>query len=457
MTSLLSLPDLFVLPDTSLLEDVDGLLSRKNCGVRTLSVWDNFKEVDHVIDFGSQFDVALSRESSAPAETKSTQKLPKQPSASSKDNKKRKSADREHIKKSESTGQVSAEVCVSRLADAARGRLHPQIQVTPRYSGRKPVKSFTHLDKEDPAMQEAIELFNKKPKNGIEYLVTNGIIQDTPEAIATFLFQCNELDKVKLGEVLSEENHTDIVKHFIAFIDFNHVDFDLALRRTLYCFRLPGEAQKIDRIVKTFASQYYLSHQSDGVFKNDIEVYVSAFATIMLNTDAYNDQVKKKTKMTEKQFIDNIHFNPGTEEIPSEFLTELYERINNEEIKENREEAVFPDAIKKGFLFLHSRSGVGHGNRWKRRWVVLSDHTLYICKKQSDINALYGISLKNCSLGSAGTEKNRRFCVRLNLPVDTTLDPEGRMSHILLSGSTAEELDKWTKAVEAHILTGEDK
>lgn len=43
---------------------------------------------------------------------------------------------------------------------------------------------------------------------------------------------------------------------YIDCFDFSEIDFVPALRLLLSSFRLPGEAQKIDRIMEKFASRY---------------------------------------------------------------------------------------------------------------------------------------------------------------------------------------------------------
>ena len=66
----------------------------------------------------------------------------------------------------------------------------------------------------------------------------------------------------------------------------------LACRLFLTGFRLPGEAQKIDRLMEKFAEQY-LSCNPEA-FKTADVAYVLAYSVIMLNTDAHNPQVKNK-------------------------------------------------------------------------------------------------------------------------------------------------------------------
>ena len=43
-------------------------------------------------------------------------------------------------------------------------------------------------------------------------------------------------------------------------MDFTGLSFDDALRHMLQAFRLPGEAQKIDRIMLHFAERYCIQH-----------------------------------------------------------------------------------------------------------------------------------------------------------------------------------------------------
>ena len=65
------------------------------------------------------------------------------------------------------------------------------------------------------------------------------------------------------------------------------------LRRTFLAgFRLPGEAQKIDRLMEKFAERY-VSCNPDA-FKSADVAYVLAYSVILLNTDAHNPQVKNK-------------------------------------------------------------------------------------------------------------------------------------------------------------------
>jgi brefeldin A-inhibited guanine nucleotide-exchange protein len=104
---------------------------------------------------------------------------------------------------------------------------------------------------------------------------------------------------------------------------------------------LPGEAQKIDRVMNEFAKRYCANNPT--FFSTPDTAYVLAYSLIMLNTDAHNPNVKKK--MSLHDFIRNnrgMHWLfaktdaigiDNKRDLASEFLERLYFNIVNNEIK----------------------------------------------------------------------------------------------------------------------------
>lgn len=86
-----------------------------------------------------------------------------------------------------------------------------------------------------------------------------------------------------------------VLESFTATFHLGSLPFDASIRMYLESFRLPGEAQKIDRIVNCFGRHYYSANP--GVVANADAAYVLAYSVIMLNTDLHNDQVKKKMSL----------------------------------------------------------------------------------------------------------------------------------------------------------------
>jgi hypothetical protein len=80
-----------------------------------------------------------------------------------------------------------------------------------------------------------------------------------------------------------------------AYVDgerFAGQPLDAALRALLAGFRLPGEAQKIDRIMEKFAARYCADNPA--AFPAADAAYLLAFAVIMLNTDAHNPMAERR-------------------------------------------------------------------------------------------------------------------------------------------------------------------
>lgn len=142
--------------------------------------------------------------------------------------------------------------------------------------------------------QEGISLFNRKPQKGIEFLINANKVGNSPKDIAAFLKNGSGLSKTMIGDYLGEREEMSLkVMHaYVEAFDFQSMDFDEAIRTFLLGFRLPGEAQKIDRIMEKFAERYCMCNPK--VFSSADTAYVLAYSVILLNTDAHNPMVKTK-------------------------------------------------------------------------------------------------------------------------------------------------------------------
>ncbi|URD82223.1 Guanine nucleotide-exchange protein [Musa troglodytarum] len=151
-------------------------------------------------------------------------------------------------------------------------------------------------------LQEGISLFNQKPKKGIEFLINT-----------------------KKREDLSLK----VMHAYVDSFDFQGMEFDEAIRCFLKGFRLPGEAQKIDRIMEKFAERYCKCNPK--AFTSADTAYVLAYSVILLNTDAHNPMVKNK--MSPDDFIRNNRGIDDGKDLSEEYLRSLFDRISKNEIK----------------------------------------------------------------------------------------------------------------------------
>lgn len=182
-------------------------------------------------------------------------------------------------------------------------------------------------------VEEGIKRFNKSPKKGIKYLQEQGLLEESPKAVAEFVLSDDRLDKTQVGELLGDFNDfsKEVMYNYVDMMDFEGVDFVSSLRMFLENFRLPGEAQKIDRLMEKFASRYCVCNIEDEVFTSADAAYVLAYSIIMLTTDLHSSQVKRK--MTKEQYVTmNRGINDG-KDLPQEYLEAIYDNIQENEIQ----------------------------------------------------------------------------------------------------------------------------
>lgn len=74
--------------------------------------------------------------------------------------------------------------------------------------------------------------------------------------VAQFLHrESYRLDKTALGDLLGDQAFKDVMYAYVDQMSFSGTEFVAALRQFLEGFQLPGEAQKIDRLMEKFASR----------------------------------------------------------------------------------------------------------------------------------------------------------------------------------------------------------
>lgn len=193
-------------------------------------------------------------------------------------------------------------------------------------------EQFDNQKQRKKAYLEGVRQFNIKPKKGVAYFVDHRFIaSDEPRDIALFLLQSDTLDKAAIGEYLGEghDRNVAIMHEFVDQMNFSATLFTEAMRTFLQAFRLPGEAQKIDRFMLKFAERYVLGNP--GIFTNADAAYVLAYSTVMLNTDQHSPQVKNR--MTVDNFVANNNGIDDGKNLPRELLEQIYHEIQNNEIK----------------------------------------------------------------------------------------------------------------------------
>ena len=304
--------------------------------------------------------------------------------------------------------------------------------------------------------------FNHDPKKGIKYLMEHGLLQNTSKSVAEYLFNNDNLNKISIGDYLGERQDftISVLKEFVGMHEFAHKSLDASLRQFLWSFRLPGEAQKIDRMMESFAARYCACNPE--VFSNPDTCYILSFAIIMLNTSLHNPSVKDKP--TVERFIAmNRGINDG-KDLPSHLLVSLYDSIKKEPFKILEDDAgdlstAFFNPDKEGWLLKQG----GRYKTWKRRWFILVENCLYYFEYTSDKEPKGIIPLENLQIRES-TEQKKPNTFELYLPEDALVqtikaaktDSEGRVvegkhTTYRMSAATSTDKDEWIKCIRRSI------
>ncbi|KAI9329427.1 hypothetical protein BDR26DRAFT_842136 [Obelidium mucronatum] len=210
-------------------------------------------------------------------------------------------------------------------------------------------------------MKQAVKYFEEKPVKGVALFKKHGFIpplqfvgadgvngsdeDNEAYSIATFLRTTAGLNKSAIGSYLGEGTPFCIkVMHmFVDALDFEGLGIVEALRTFLQTFRLPGESQKIDRLMEKFADRY--CETNPDTFAKADTAYTLAFSIIMLNTDAHSLQIKNK--MDKAGFLKNNRGINDNTDLPDEYLAGIYDEIlGNEIIMEDEQTGKFAQMVQ---------------------------------------------------------------------------------------------------------------
>jgi len=314
-------------------------------------------------------------------------------------------------------------------------------------------------------MKVAIDAFNKDARKGLKVCIEKGILGPRPLDVVSFLNAAHGLSATNVGEyfsrIIRDEFISEVFMLYVHGFDFTGVTLDTALRKFLAKFRLPGEAQIIDRIMEAFAQQFCGGNPE--AFSHPDTAFILSFSIIMLNTDIHNPSIKPERKMTAEGFVRNNRGIDGGEDLPRAMLEEVYANIKREEIKMNAdaqkygEVRTFLAPEMEGWLAKQDTNSWSQG--WQRRWFVVTDHCLYYFVKPEDPQMRSIIPLETGVTVKVLNQVDMTFLIAradggqlksAKLHTDGHMNIENRTEYVLQAGSL-EELARWVEALQEEI------
>ena len=199
--------------------------------------------------------------------------------------------------------------------------------------------------KQDETLTQALALYRAKGlKKTVQFLVASTFMSDTPRDVASFLRVYRDLlDPEAIGDFLGEGGNVHDAAYwnlvrlsYIRGISFHNMTLEQALRHFLTrCgFRLPGEAQKIDRLISVFAECFFQDNQGMPCcpFSQPDTPYILSYAIIILQTDLHKvggqqRRGKINKPMSKEAFINNLRGVDESPDLTREYLSEIYDSI----------------------------------------------------------------------------------------------------------------------------------
>jgi hypothetical protein len=186
------------------------------------------------------------------------------------------------------------------------------------------------------------------PKKGVRALVAAGAFSDPSGSVAAAR-ECAEwllantrvgtgssegkVSTTAVGELLGEpdEPFLTLLEQYVRasaeMLGWGQASTSIveAMRGFLGTFRIPGEGQKIDRILQMFARVY--TEPAERTFRTPKTCYGLTFALMMLQTELHNPVIADSRRMTRETFIRNTKGIDYEHELTDDFLSGLYDEL----------------------------------------------------------------------------------------------------------------------------------
>ncbi|PYH95808.1 guanyl-nucleotide exchange factor [Aspergillus ellipticus CBS 707.79] len=129
--------------------------------------------------------------------------------------------------------------------------------------------------------------------------------------------------KGAIAGILSQSNdefYKTALRKYMRGFSFFGDPLDMAIRKLLMEVELPKETQQIDRFIQSFADRYH--ECNPGIFASTDQAYFIAFSILILHTDVFNKNNKRK--MQKPDYVKNCR----GEGIAEDILECFYENIS---------------------------------------------------------------------------------------------------------------------------------
>ncbi|ELU13127.1 hypothetical protein CAPTEDRAFT_119689 [Capitella teleta] len=171
-------------------------------------------------------------------------------------------------------------------------------------------------------LDEGTLTFNADPELGMDYLMKNRLVDDTPMDIALYIHTARHINYESRRLFLSKRSEPDVLDHIVQLQSFENQFLPNALRRFFNETGPPNERNDyLSYLVEKFSDRFCTCNPNLGFSKDT--VYVVCFSLIMLSVDLTSPHVRNK--MSKREFIRNTR--QAVQGINDDFAGHLYDNV----------------------------------------------------------------------------------------------------------------------------------
>ena len=296
---------------------------------------------------------------------------------------------------------------------------------------------------------------NKWDIEAFDLFVSNGVCSASDKAIF-YLFNVMRNPALRSTKVIDRFfGDAALMKQALELFDLSSCTLFEALHVVFgHALSLPGEAQKIDRVMEQFGAAYHRSCNPELRKGNTPDsFFILAFAMVMLNSDLHNPAVKNR--MTLAQFARNLE---GAIVLSPEVTNEMYLQVLRCEMLEG---SYFISKLNKPVWLVRAMGPLGY-KRTKKASVTLYAGELTVdgtSERYSLRNCLIARNIGSYTMstirsGSSGaTDMNLLHVVRIGPDDDVSSLISRRFSgDLIVTTDDVEDLKELQRAMSSHLL-----
>ena len=162
------------------------------------------------------------------------------------------------------------------------------------------------------------------------------------QTLGRLLVQLPELNRVKLGEYLSNKNSRNALKAYIDAFGFAGLPIDTALRIFLLSIHIPANPNVLEAFLDTFASRWYEANAGVIAFDRDLAVRL-ARAIVRLNEALHSNITQEPGFLPfsphvviSRDFVDAFRAHDVRRLVPDSMLEGIYRSVRQEKLCQAR-------------------------------------------------------------------------------------------------------------------------